>query len=138
MQTVKELKEIARKMGIIGYSKLRKADLEKIIKKYKNYKPCKCNQYRDPVTNRCRNNTKIAIEWLMYTKNGCSYCEKAKKALSNLNASYKSIEVKEADREKLYAKIDKSTGSYRSFPIIFKEKKFIGGFSELEKLLKQT
>ena len=75
------------------------------------------------------------ISWLIYTKSGCSYCEKAKKLLDNYNFKYKKIDVNNENKEKIYGSIDSKTNKYRYFPIIFKNDVFIGGYTELTKLL---
>ena len=66
MPTVKELMALATAKGIIGRSKMNKAELEKALgikskrrkSRSKSRKPCKAHQHRDPVTNRCRNKSK--------------------------------------------------------------------------------
>ena len=39
-----------------------------------------------------------------------------------------------SNRQKIYKDVDVLTKTYRYFPMIFKDSKFIGGFSELKKL----
>jgi len=75
------------------------------------------------------------MNWLIYTKNGCTYCEKAKALLDKNNCKYKKIEVDSSNKEVIYREIDNKTNTYRYFPIIFRNGLFIGGYTELTKLL---
>lgn len=72
-------------------------------------------------------------KWAIYTKTGCSFCDKAKELLNNLYIPYTAIEVNDENRESIYNEIDHQTGSYRYFPIIFQNGRFIGGYNELSK-----
>ena len=74
--------------------------------------------------------------WFLYTKKGCPYCDKAKKLLFNVGQYYISKEVTEYNKAKIYSEIDHLTKTYRYFPIIFKNGKFLGGFKELEEDIK--
>ncbi len=61
MVTVRELRTLAAAKGVRGRSKMTKAELEKALgitptrRRVKSLKPCKAHQYRDPLSNRCRN-----------------------------------------------------------------------------------
>lgn len=70
------------------------------------------------------------------TKDGCGYCSKAKSLLKKEGYFYKEIELTSKNKAKIYNKLDKITGSYRYFPMIFIEKEFLGGYDKLEKLMK--
>jgi glutaredoxin len=157
-RTVKELHVYARKLGISGIYKYKKAGLIMVIKK--NAGKCPLGKIRNPLTNRCvsktgkigrslinksssklirnsptRNIKRDKPVWQIYTKKGCYYCEKAKLLLVKHGLSFKAVEIKDSNRDYIYKKIDKETDSYRYFPVIFKNKKFIGGYTELEKIL---
>ena len=69
--------------------------------------------------------------YTLYTKKGCNYCKKAIEHLEKKKQKYKVIEVTDNNRTKIYEKIDSKTDGYRYFPIIFKDNKFIGGYTEL-------
>jgi glutaredoxin len=156
-KTVKELHVYARKLGISGIYKYKKAGLIRVIKK--NTEKCPLGKIRNPLTNRCvsktgkigqslinksssKSSSKYSSKpirnksvWQIYTKKGCYYCEKAKLLLVKHGLSFKTVEIKDSNRDSIYKKIDKETDSYRYFPVIFKNKKFIGGYTELEKIL---
>jgi glutaredoxin len=75
--------------------------------------------------------------YILFTKSGCPYCQKAKELLEAKGQKLKITEVNDSNKEKIYAKIDKKTDSYRYFPVIFNDDKFIGGYTELEKIFKE-
>lgn len=75
-----------------------------------------------------------SINWLIFTKKGCGYCTKAKNLLKEHNIVFTETEIDSENSYTIYAQIDKYTNKYRYFPIIFNNGKFIGGYSELEKL----
>jgi len=150
-KTVKELQVYAKKLGVTGVSKYKKADLIKVIKK--NAGKCPVGKIRNPDTNRCvlkrgkigqsllnksrprsRSISKPS-SWKVYTKDGCSYCKKAKDLLGKHKLPFETVEITDSNRKQIYNIIDKKTDSYRYFPVIFKNKKFIGGYTELEKML---
>lgn len=69
--------------------------------------------------------------YFLYGKPGCPYCDKAKLLLDNLSIGYEYEEVtSNKDREKL-----KALYKHPSFPMIFCDNAFIGGFSELQQHL---
>lgn len=72
--------------------------------------------------------------FIIYTKEGCGYCKKAKELLSSKGISYKDIPMTSENKERIYKKIDKLTNNYRYFPIIFREGEFIGGYTELSNM----
>jgi glutaredoxin len=127
--TVKELKEISKRYSI-QYSNMTKQELINAIKKAR---------ILNPNTGRYVNKTgelgQILVKgFVIYTKEGCGYCEETVKFLNLNKQKYIKVKVTPSNKDKIYNKIDKLTNSYRYFPIIFKKNKFIGGFSELEKL----
>ena len=73
------------------------------------------------------------IKYTIYSKEGCPYCNDAKKLLKDQNIPFKEIKVTDSNIETIYKKIDNKTNKYRYFPIIFKNDIFIGGFSDLDK-----
>jgi len=74
-------------------------------------------------------------EWIIYTKNGCVYCEYAKNILTEKNFCFKTVEINDLNKNFIYNQIDPHTNNYRYFPIIFYNKKFIGGYTELKDFL---
>lgn len=107
---VSELKKLAKKNGFSNYSKLRKEELIHLL----SIQPC---------------------IWLVITRKGCKYCEKAKEFLTQRGYQYVEQEITDENKESTYQMIDPYTNSYRYFPIIFYNGYFIGGYTELEKFL---
>ena len=119
--TVLELRQKAKKRGFVGYSKLLKADLIKLLQR-------RASPKRTPVGTK-----RTPVDWLIVTKSGCGYCKKAKELLDSKNMVYKTQELTSVNRDDIYNKVDSLTGKYRYFPMIFNKGKFIGGYTELEK-----
>ena len=69
--------------------------------------------------------------YFIYGKAGCPYCDKVKILLDQLSLKYEYEEVEnEIDRTKL-----KELFKHPSFPMVFYENTFIGGFDELQQYL---
>lgn len=77
---------------------------------------------------------KIPKVWVLYAKENCPYCKKAYDFLTERDEIVSKIQMTPDNKKHYYEKIDKLTDSYRYFPIIFYDRKFIGGFYELEKM----
>ena len=73
---------------------------------------------------------------IIYTKPGCSFCEKSKDIFSTIDTKYKEVVMNPnlKNYEKKVAALIERTG-HRTFPQIFVEEKFIGGHDELKKLV---
>lgn len=70
---------------------------------------------------------------LVYSKDGCVFCDKAKSLLDGLNVPYEVRllqPTEEGYAEKRDALFDKY--NHRSFPLIFVGDTFIGGFIDLQ------
>ena len=75
-------------------------------------------------------------EWTIISKEGCPFCKKAKTLLEDHSQPLKVIQITPANRNTIYKQIDPMTTSYRYFPVIFnKDAEFIGGYTELKKIL---
>jgi len=74
------------------------------------------------------------ISWFIFTYKGCGYCKKAKDLLKNKHIDFIEIEVNDSNKLDIYNSIDKITGKYRYFPVIFNNGNFIGGYTELQKM----
>ena len=74
--------------------------------------------------------------YTVYSKHGCHYCIKAKVLLSNLNPKSYVIECDDYlqdNKEDFLKFINDYTGrEYRTFPMIFHNGKFIGGYTEAQ------
>jgi glutaredoxin 1 len=71
----------------------------------------------------------------VYSKDGCSYCVRAKQLLTNKKISYKEYKLGEdgIDRAFIQEKVGKPISTV---PQIFIDGNHIGGYTELEKYLR--
>ena len=76
--------------------------------------------------------------YTIFSKSNCSYCVKAKNLLADFDLTiYNCDEFLEKDKEDFLNYIKKICGKqHNSFPIIFKDSNYVGGYSELLVLLK--
>jgi glutaredoxin len=149
--TVKELNVFAKKLGLSGYSKLAKKELLRFIKNNMSNGIDKCKTKKcvpkdicNPESGRCVSKEgkigKNVIqnvkedEWIIFTLNSCSSCTKAKELFNSLKIKYNQIEVKESERKNVLSELKDITSNYKYFPIIFKNKIFIGGYDDLNKM----
>ena len=72
----------------------------------------------------------------IYSKSGCPNCTKVKKLLFDKNIFYLDISCDEfllEDKEGFLLFIkEKANKEYRTFPMVFNDAKFIGGFTETQ------
>jgi glutaredoxin len=76
----------------------------------------------------------------IYTKTGCSYCTKAISFLQDLGLKFTIIDSDPylADKDALLAFIQNLAGKeHKTFPIVFFDGKFIGGYDDLLLFLRQ-
>ena len=73
--------------------------------------------------------------WDIYSIDGCNYCKKAKDLLTSLGLQYTEIKILKEDKQNFFTAKASETGGYKSFPVIFDNGVFIGGYTELEKML---
>ena len=72
--------------------------------------------------------------YTIYTKRECIFCDKVKELLNNKNEKVFLVECDDFDRELFLEFIDKLTPyCHRTFPYVFKDNVFIGGFTETER-----
>ena len=74
-------------------------------------------------------------KWRIYTKPGCGYCSDAKTLLKNNKIVYNEIIINDVNRQSILETLKKQIGNQKTFPIIFNDKKHIGGFTDLQKYL---
>jgi glutaredoxin len=72
----------------------------------------------------------------VYSKSGCSFCTKVKKLLMDKQIFFVDIAcdeflIKDKEAFLLFIK-ERANKEYRTFPMVFKDAKFIGGFGETE------
>lgn len=73
--------------------------------------------------------------WTIFTKNNCSYCKKLKTLIPDAHF-IESDTFLTGGRVSFLEKLDKLTGKeYRKFPVVFLDKRFIGGYTETKKYL---
>ena len=83
---------------------------------------------------------KLKNKYIIYTKKGCSFCSDAKLLLSSRGLKFISKDYHELDdnaKSKVMNKIKlyNNGKEYNSFPKIFRNNDFIGGFDKLSDLL---
>lgn len=85
-------------------------------------------------------------KWELYTMEGCIFCEKAKNLLNKRKEKYPKIKIKievgidengNEDRDLMIKMKKQGHSDYSTWPRIFFNDEFIGGYSDLEKFLKK-
>jgi glutaredoxin len=78
----------------------------------------------------------LKIGFTIYSKSGCSYCTNVKKLLLDKQTFFIDVSCDEyliEDKEGFLLFIkERANKEYRTFPMVFKDGKFIGGFSETQ------
>jgi len=80
----------------------------------------------------------IGNGWIILTKSTCIYCEKVKRLLDDLNRSYLTIDCDEYLKKSITKTsfldlIKMKVGfEYKTFPMVFYNQQFIGGFNETQ------
>ena len=131
--TVVELRKKAKNKGIPYYYDMRKDELIRALRRKRSSKrrSRKRSSKRSPKRSPPRLRKKD--KWKIYTMRGCPYCTDAKALLRKHGETFSEVVVTDRNRTRIYNNIDNKTKSYRYFPIIFKNNRFLGGFGELEK-----
>ena len=80
-----------------------------------------------------RSSFRFNNEWTIYTLKGCPWCEKAKELLKNKGFSYNEIVCNDRKSE-----INEKFNGHVTYPKIVRNGKFIGGYSDLEKMFKRS
>ena len=77
--------------------------------------------------------------YTIYSKSGCTYCDKAKLLLKDEVMIVISCDEYLIDSKDKFLEFISSIAKkeYKSFPMIFKDANFIGGYSDLLKCLKE-
>ena len=76
----------------------------------------------------------IKEKWLIYSKKGCPYCEDAKNILLKRKTEKDNVEVEIIDKDTLSSPlvVYKDGKKYETWPRIFLNDEFIGGFGDLK------
>lgn len=73
--------------------------------------------------------------WTILTKENCSYCKRVKTLVPEATFIESDGFLKE-NRDLFLKKMDSYTGKeHRTFPMVFLDKRFIGGYSETKKYI---
>jgi glutaredoxin len=79
--------------------------------------------------------------WTIYTKSNCIYCTQVKELLKSNNIDYITVSCDEYIQNSIEKKVFLSQmeniigNKYKTFPMVFNEKNFIGGFIDTEKYI---
>lgn len=74
------------------------------------------------------------MDIVMYSKINCSYCSFARKMLEEKNIKYTEYKLdKDFTKDELLAKVPTA----KTYPVIIIDGEFIGGFSELKRMLEE-
>ena len=68
----------------------------------------------------------------IYGIENCLFCNKTKQLLDEMNISYDYVLVDINTKTEFLNNFSEKTNNQRTFPLIFYNKEFIGGFGELE------
>ena len=76
-------------------------------------------------------------DYILYTKDNCKFCVMAKKLLSSEGKNYSEFNITNtSNRETMFEHIKKSGApAPKTVPQIFHNDKYIGGYTELSKLI---
>ena len=67
-------------------------------------------------------------KWLIYSKNNCPYCDKAKFALKD-----EQVEIKNINEDEIYlTELMERNPNARTMPQIYKDDELIGGYDQLK------
>lgn len=83
----------------------------------------------------------LEIGFTIYSKSECSYCTKVKKILLDKQIFFLDVEC---DKYLIEDKVgfllfikERANKEYKTFPMVFKDGKFIGGFTETQQWLEK-
>jgi len=80
--------------------------------------------------------TPLETGFTIYSKSGCANCTKVKKLLLDKQSFFVDISCDEyllEDKEEFLSFIkERANKEYKTFPMVFKDGKFIGGFAETQ------
>ena len=99
--------------------------------------PKKASKFTSTIRDKIINSKLQGIDWFIITMDGCGYCDEAKKLLKTHKLKFKTQMLTKKNQDKIYESIDSLTKKYRYFPVIFYKGKFIGGYTELKKILEK-
>ena len=74
-------------------------------------------------------------QWTVYGAEWCPYCQKTKQYLEDKNIYFVYYDVDDYGKEFVKELLDPLTNNHKTIPTIFLFGKFIGGYTELLKIL---
>jgi glutaredoxin len=80
----------------------------------------------------------MKCSFLLYTKKGCGYSQNAVELLQKHQIEFEQIFVDPIEKNELFTKLRPLIGQYNTFPLIFVNDSFLGGFTELEQYINQN
>lgn len=86
------------------------------------------NEYTDIL-----NSEKSKDKYIIFHKEGCIYCKKTFNLLNNSASKFRSFPIE--NKELFFNSIQHLINNHHTFPVIFFNNKFIGGFNDLMILL---
>jgi len=72
-------------------------------------------------------------KYVIYTKDGCSFCEKSKRLLRSKSIGYDEIDLAYQTQAQIKELIAKT--GVRTLPQIFVDGQYVGGFAELQQMM---
>lgn len=75
------------------------------------------------------------MEFYIYGISNCSFCLKTKRLLDDMNIAYEYQEIKQEEKSKFLDDMADKTNNQRTFPLVFHNDKFIGGYTDVDELL---
>lgn len=69
------------------------------------------------------------LGWRVYSKSGCKYCAELKDAVKEHKVVARYMNCDENPSLVLDA-LEPFTGGHRTFPVVFKDRRFIGGYDD--------
>lgn len=82
------------------------------------------------------------MKFTLYTKENCSYCDRAKALISQNGHEYEALVFPtQVTKEDIQSRVNESGAEnvvVRSVPQIFHENRYVGGFSELLEYLREN
>lgn len=137
--TLKDLHNIASIKKIKNHSTLNKNELVRELAKIYDLNKLQSGYKINPKTGRLILKDKSRKnQWLLFTRDGCPYCSKAKELLKSKDINYTEHDIFTPPELKDHVKkmIMEQTGvDYNTVPMIFKSNKFIGGYDNLVNIL---
>ncbi len=77
----------------------------------------------------------VEYHYFLYGISDCPFCVKAKQLLNDMDILYVYTEIDKDNKTFFLNKMALKTNNQRTFPLVFHNDKFIGGFTQLDDYL---